>query len=190
METFSTFQYPSPDGRYVLSEMPYQLYDRETGERWTVVAEDEQASFLRWSPDGRLMLFNLTYELEESGVSDLKVLLVVDAETRARWVVTPEDKVALHAAWSPDGQTIAYLQCDPPTTGCGNPELWLTSPDGTSRHRIPMEPIHCSRIAWTPDGTHLVLETNREPAIWSVRVDGSDLHPIADGQNPQVLPSP
>jgi hypothetical protein len=34
-----------------------------------------------------------------------------------------------------------------------------------------------------------VLETNREPAIWSVRVDGSDLRPIADGQNPQVMPA-
>ena len=191
VEPFSTFQYPSPDGRYVLSELPHQLYDRETGEQWIVIEEKENASFLRWSPDGRLMIFSLTYKLEESGVSDLRILFVVDAETHTRWVVTSEDKVALNAVWSPDGQTITYLQCDPPTTGCGNPELWLTSPDGTNRHRIPMEEsIHCTQLSWTPDGSRLVFETTRDPSIWSVRLDGTDLRSIADGQNPQVLPVP
>lgn len=201
VEPVSTLQHPSPDGRYVLSGhkfrgldpdyLPYQLYDRETGEQWTVTRKDRQARFLGWSPDSRLMLFNLTYELEDSGVKDLEVLLIVDAETHTRRVVTPEDRVAHDAVWSPDGQTIAYLQCDPPTTGCGNPELWLTSPDGASRRRIPMEEsIHCTQISWTPDGSRLVFETTREPRIWSIRLDGTDLRPIAHGQDPQVLPAP
>lgn len=199
VESFSAFQYPSPDGRYVLSGrrfrgldpnyLPYQLYDRETGEQWMVTDEDVPARFLGWSPDGRLMFFDLTYEREV-----LDVLLVVDAETRARRVVTPEDKAAYPygVAWSPDGQTIAYLQCDLPTTACMNPELWLTSPDGTNRRRVPMEEsIHCAQISWTPDGSRLVFETSSlEPSIWSVRVDGTDLRPIAHGHNPQVLLTP
>jgi len=95
------------------------------------------------------------------------------------------------AAWSPDGQTIAYMQCDPLRTGCGNPELWLTSPDGTNRRQIPMEEsIHCTQLSWTPDGSRLVFETTREPSIWSVRLDGTDLRPIADGHKVQVLPAP
>ncbi len=201
---FSAFQYPSPDGRYVLSGhnfrgldpsyLPYQLYDRETGEQWMVTEKEEQAGFLRWSPDGRLMLFSVIYEEEESKVGkEIEYLLVVDAETRERQVISPEDKVAygLSAAWSPDGQTIAYMQCDPPRTGCGNPELWLTSPDGVNRHRVPTEEsIHCTQLSWTPDGSRLVFETTLEPSIWSVRLDGTDLRPIADGQDPQVLPAP
>jgi WD40 repeat protein len=197
-ETVSTLQYSSPDGRYVLSGhdfrgldpeyLPYQLYDRETGEQWMVTDEDVPAHFLGWSPGSRLMLFDLTYEWE---VHD--VLLVVDAETRARRVVTPDDSTveSSGAAWSPDSQTIAYLQCDLPTTACMNPELWLTSPDGVNRRRIPMEEsIYCTQLSWTPDGSRLVFETTREPSIWSVRLDGTDLRPIADGQDPQVLPAP
>ncbi len=187
VEPFSTFQYPSPDGRYVLSvsELPYQLYDRETGEQWEI---NERAVFLSWSPGSRWMLFNLTYEREV-----LDVLLVVNAETRARWVITPEGKTVDGSctAWSPDGRTIAYRQCDIPTTACMNSELWLTSPDGTNRRRIPMdESLHFEQISWTPDGSRLVFETLREPRIWSAWVDGTDLRPIAHGQYLQVLPVP
>ncbi len=191
-EPVSAIQWPSPDGRYVLSGL--QLHDRETGEQWEVIGEDRRAIFLGWSPAGRLMLFSVIYEEEESEVGkEIEWLLVVDAETQEQRLISSEDKVAhgLSAAWSPDGQTIAYMQCDPPRTGCGNPELWLTSPDGTNRHRIPMEEsIHCTQLSWTPDGSRLVFETTREPSIWSVRLDGTDLRPIADGQNPRVLPVP
>ena len=191
----STLQYPSPDGRYVLSGhnfrgldphyQPYQLDDRETGERWTVTDAEVPARFLGWSPHGRLMLFDLNYERDV-----LDILVVVDAKTRMRQVITPEGKTTYPdaVAWSPDGQTIAYPQCDPPTTACMNPEVWLSSPDGANRRRIPMEEsMHTYRIAWAPDGSRLVFETTRQPHIWSVRVDGTDLRPIANGQDPQVL---
>ncbi len=199
-EAVSTFRYPSPSGRYVLSGhnlrgveqeyLPYRLYDRETGEEWAVTDESIPARFLGWSPDSRLMLFSLLLVEKR----EAEPLLVVDVETRTRRVITPEDKVAGGAVWSPDAQTIAYYQCNSPRDACVNPELWLTSPDGANRRRISKEEFILpgyEPISWTPDGSRLVIELwDVTPSIWSVRVDGTDLRPIAEGQNPQVLPAP
>jgi hypothetical protein len=198
-ELFSAFQYPSPDGRYVLSvdPSPYlcQLHDRQTEEQWVVIDEDTPAGFMSWSPKGQLALFILVVEEGKSKVgSKVERLLVLDAETREQRLISPEDKVAhgIGAAWSPDDQMIAYSQCDPPPTFCGNLELWLTSPDGTNRRRIPMEePLFPTQLSWTPDSSRLVFDSPpQEPSIWSIRLDGTDLRPIADGQDPQVLPAP
>jgi len=190
VEPVPAVQWPSPDGRYVLSG--FVLHDRETGEQWEVFEEGGHVAFVGWSPASRLMLFSVVYAEEETEVGkETERLLVVDAETRDRRAISPEDRVAygVSAAWSPDGQTIAYMQCDPPRTGCGNPELWLSSPDGAHRRRIPMEEsMHFTRSSWTPDGSRLVFETTR--GIWSVRIDGTDLRPIAHGYRPQVLQAP
>jgi Tol biopolymer transport system component len=200
IESASSILHPSPDRRYAVSGhvgsvrpdlLPYQLYDRETNERWQITEEGEFTKFLAWSPDSRLMLFGKTRDDVVVGS-----LFVVDVETRTRWVITPQDKVGHSGAWSPDSQTIAYSQCDPPSTACTNPELWLTSPDGTDRRPIPMEEymnrggdltdntiVFVYRIAWTFDGSRLVFKAdNTIPGpenIWSVRVDGTDLRPIA-----------
>lgn len=195
VEPFSAFQYPSPDGRYVLSGPPYRLLDRETGEERVVVEEDDDVSSPLWSPDSQRLLFSLYFYVEDSERVYSSVLLVVDVETGTRWEVTPNDKLALYATWSPDGQTIAYLQCDPPGDACMNPELRLTGPEGTNQRPIPMEsPTHCTELSWTPDGSRLVFEASpvslvREN-IWSIRLNGTDLRPVAYGYGPQVLPTP
>lgn len=199
-EAVSTFRYPSPNGRYVLlghnlrgveqEYLPYRLYDREAGEEWAVTDESIPARFLGWSPDGRLMLFSLLLVEKR----EAEPLLVVDVETHAQRMITPEDKVAGGAVWAPDGQTIAYYQCGSPRDACVDPELWLTSPDGANRRRSLKEKFILpgyEPISWTPDGSRLVIELwDVMPSIWSVRVDGTDLRPIAEGRNPQVLPAP
>lgn len=203
-EPASASQSRSPDGRYVLvgdlmtvrpTAEPYWLYDRETGEQWMVAGENEETKFLGWSPDGRWMLFGLS---EGEGVG---ALFVVGTETRARLTITPPDKIApLGTAWSPDSQTIAYIQCDPPASGCQHRELWLTSPDGSNRRQIPVgiPDFFTERIFWTPDGSQLVFaerlhnplpETNYY-YIWSMRVDGTDLRPIAIGHQNEFQVSP
>lgn len=44
VEPVSAIQWPSPDGRYVLSG--FQLHDRETGGQWKVIEEDRQTIFV------------------------------------------------------------------------------------------------------------------------------------------------
>jgi WD40 repeat protein len=193
--------YLSSNARYVLSErfstswerLPYQLEDRETREQWTVTGEGEPASFLSWSPDSRFILFGPSRETD-----DYAVLFTVDVETLARQVVTPEDKAGQWGAWSPDGQTIAYLQCDLPVSACDNAELWLMNPDGANRRPIPMgdsinrgpvlednKILAIEQLSWISDGSRLLFEAHNtfyqlHENIWSVRLDGTDLRPIAD----------
>lgn len=206
-ELSSAAQRQSPDGRYILlgelltvrpTSEPYWLYDRETGERWALTGEDEETKFLSWSPDSRWILFGLSREGEGPDT-----LFVVDVETRTRRMLTPADKTVCGvAAWSPDSRAIAYFQCGPYTCGGANCELWLIAPDGSNQRTVPVSvsDFYIERMAWTPDGSQLVFneslhnplpETNYN-YIWSVRVDGADLRPIAIGhqQEFQVLPQP
>jgi predicted small lipoprotein YifL len=196
-EAMSSILYLSPNGRYALSghpgdvrpeSLPYQLQDRETGEQWAVTEDNEATKFLSWSPDSRWMLFGLSREGEGPDT-----LLVVDVEAHTRRVLTPAGKTVCIAAWSPDSRSIAYPQCGLYDCGGPNCELWLTAPDGSNQRTIPasISDFYIERMAWTPDGSRLVLNNWFDNHVWSVRVDGTDLRLIAGGQRWfQVLPSP
>ncbi|MGQ9553285.1 MAG: hypothetical protein ACUVWR_04115 [Anaerolineae bacterium] len=217
-EETSTIHRCSPNGRYILfgqyfwppyfkpESVPYELLDTETGERWAVIEASERARFEAWSPDGKFMLFSLLPD------PDFASLMVVNIETRTRKVITPPDEAAAAPAWAPDGGTIAYEECGAYLSGCGCPELWLTSPDGENRRKVLMgEKLACQGeskataplvdviyavydMSWTLDGKRLVFSAAHNfpihEDIWSVRVDGTDLRPLAQGRSPRVLPSP
>jgi serine/threonine protein kinase/Tol biopolymer transport system component len=81
--------------------------------------------------------------------------------------------VAQSAAWSPDGQMIAY--------GNGN-DLFVAKSDGSEPHKIATAPDRVFDLAWSPDaavlrfrvaGTFIALG-----ALWQVSVDGTNLHPL------------
>jgi WD40 repeat protein len=191
----------SPNGRYWLTcssctagyayecSCQYVLQDRVTGQDLPVAESLEWPSFGGWSPDGHLMLFA---GMESDRDPPVRPLVIVDAATQETWKIVPEDQTIGSAAWSPDGQTLAFIQCNP----CG-PEtslpcsrtctLWLADQRGDNPQRIPVDiplayagPAMC--LAWTPEGSRLVfaragpvLNTH---TIWTVRVDGTDLQPI------------
>ena len=209
----STLQHPSPDGRYLLSGdrsiflrrgldcVPYRLQDLETGEEWQVTEQSDVATFLGWSADSRYMLFSRFYPQGER-----QALLIAETQTKKRWLLTPEDKVVRAAAWSPDGRHIAYVQCDPPIDACSNTELWLVDPEGEAKKAVSLDTVTrllqsggpgvgtyalVFGLGWSPGGSRLVFqrfETLLTPeTIWSIRIDGTDLRPLAEGQNPQVV---
>lgn len=216
-EPAATITHCSPDGRYLLSgqyfrppyykpeTVPYELLDLTSGESWMVTDEDDNAKFESWSPDGRFLLFSLYRD------PDFTSLMTVDLETWERRVISPPDEAATFPAWSPDGELIVYQECGAWRSGCGCPELWLTSPDGGNRHIVPMgENLACQGgpksagpyidviyaaydIHWTPDGARLVFSAAHNfrilEDIWSVKIDGTDLRPLVEGRYPRVLPA-
>jgi Tol biopolymer transport system component len=120
----------------------------------------------------------------------------------ARLILDGGDEVhLLFASWSPDGQTLAFHQCD--TTKreyplqLGHCSLGLVKRDGSDPMVIlDTVPTKAREIKWHPDGSRLLLigssaNVNTVPVVWSVRPDGTDLRPIInDAGNVKVLCEP
>jgi len=83
------------------------------------------------------------------------------------------DLIVDHAAWSPDGERIAY------TKGC---DLYLAKSDGTDPRKLVTLPGHIEGLSWSPDGRILRLPVRilgRDASeFWDVAADGTGLHRV------------
>ncbi len=76
------------------------------------------------------------------------------------------------AAWSPDGQKLAYF---------AGTDLYVAKADGTEPRKLVTAPGGAWWLRWSPDGTRLRFTGRRQDkmhsiAIWEVSADGSNLH--------------
>ena len=89
------------------------------------------------------------------------------------------DAVGDAAAWSADGQWLAY--------GDGG-RIFVAKADGTESHQILTLNSLVEDIVWSPDGSHLRLGTSQEfgaaigqHLFWEAAADGSHLHRLLPG---------
>ncbi|MGO9403475.1 MAG: protein kinase domain-containing protein [Terriglobales bacterium] len=86
------------------------------------------------------------------------------------------DIVTHGAAWSPDGRHLVF---------CKASDLYQANADGTDPHKLltvsgtPISP------RFSPDGSRIRFDRaeNDLYALWELRADGSDLHPVLPGHN-------
>jgi Tol biopolymer transport system component len=107
--------------------------------------------------------------------------------------------IASDPDWSPDGQKIAYIDCDPvgPTTyTCG---IFVMSDSGANRTRLT--DASDSRPTWSPDGTQIAFSRQEPtqgnfPNIYRMNTDGTGQTPVTtdapwdDAPSWQPLPGP
>jgi Periplasmic component of the Tol biopolymer transport system len=140
----------------------------------------------RWSPDGRRIAFESGRDglVPAPGYLRFTDLFVADADgSRIRNLTGTPTTYESWAAWSPDGNTIAYSRRDSSGT-----QVFLVNADGTNPR--PLRPRDKDYVdeapAWSPDGSKLAIsafEVNHPfatdtYAILTVNVDGSDAHLI------------
>lgn len=80
------------------------------------------------------------------------------------------DEDNFDAAWSPDGQWLAFTR---------QRNLVVARPDGTDTHIVAGR--GASQPTWSPDGTRLVYAGH--PGLWMVDADGSDPHQLVAGEH-------
>lgn len=82
-------------------------------------------------------------------------------------------------AWSPDGQTIAFV-----SNRDGNMEIYAVSLDGSNLRRLTAHEADDWAPAWSPDGRRIAFWSEREGGVAEVYVmdaDGSNVRRITSG---------
>lgn len=121
-----------------------------------------------WSPDGRRIAF---IDTQKGIPARIWVAAVDGSGARA---ITPRGPMPSHLAWGPDGR-IAFT-FDPN----GTPRLGIVAADGSGR-RTAGQGIR--DVAWSPDGTQLVVEAAADHTIAVIGSDGA-VRPIGSGSAP------
>jgi len=120
-----------------------------------------------WSPDGAFIVFTSS----RSGDGDLYLIDVARIELPPRRLTAIPRASELHAAWSPDSRSIAFVGHGP--TG---DHLWLTTPDEappTQLTHLPGSQLHPS---FSPEGSQLAFYAS-EPSSEDFGLYIMDLRP-------------
>ena len=121
---------------------------------------------ISWTPDASRL-----YYIQAAGVTFGRIFSVARVGGEPRQVT---DGFAYAAMLSPDGNTLAALMREG-ENGKEQRVLTLTSPPGSSPKRLRTIPgvSHQSRIAWSPDGSKILL-SSQEPQFWVVDAHSGD----------------
>jgi eukaryotic-like serine/threonine-protein kinase len=137
------------------------------GEVAHVAVPDRNMLLLDVSPDGATLLV-AEEEGQTSWMGPLWALPVLGGSPQRLG-----DAVGQAAAWSPDGQMIAYAN--------GN-DLFLAKSDGSEPHKLVSAPDRVFDLAWSPDGAVIRFRVagilTAFGALWQVSVNGTNLHPL------------
>jgi Tol biopolymer transport system component len=156
-----------------------QLFTRLTEEPFDEISP-------AWAPDGSLIAFTSNHGPYEPFLNPYELFVMhTDGSSKER-IVGGEDIYGitgsiLHPAWSPDSQEIVFnvmtgLYRHPDTF------VYTASRDGSDVRQLTYLPHEENmnktdfRPQWSPDGTQILFESNREPSgLYLMNSDGSDL---------------
>ena len=157
-----------------------QLFDVDARKAEVLTSGNYDEKDASWSPDGRLIAFVSNHEKDPDRIDNTDIFVVeAKAGAEPRQLTTFPGPDGGRPSWSPDSQSIAYLQGDEPkysaynlnklavVRAAGGPSRLLT----TSLDRAVQGPI-----AWSADGKTLTFVVQDDRITYAARM------PLAGGQ--------
>ena len=169
----------SPDGRTIafFSGAKIYLMNADGSEHRTLTGPlGGRKRALAWSPDGRKLAF-----LAQAGCGDFCFsLYVVNSDGSGLRNLTsklvagghPGAGPASDPAWSPDGQTVAFVRLN---ASLGHP-IYVVKADGSGLRNLTPKPVGAyADPAWSPDGRKIAFVSERDgnSEVYVINANGS-----------------
>ena len=150
------------------------VMDRDGSNRQRLTQSPGHDTDPSWAPDGSA----ITFQSDRDGQFEIYVL-PLGGSTPVRITQHPDGDVS--PQWSPDGSTIMFVRFQ----SGSNSGIYLMNPDGTNVRQVPLAFQADSRggIAWSPDGTRIIVTEESVFDIWTMRPDGSEAVRLTDSPN-------
>lgn len=135
-----------------------------------------------WSPDGKYLAFTDKSFLASQGSTSIVLLSIEDLETR-RLTLPPAQSVSdWHAAFSPDGQTLAFTRW----IRFGVGDIFLVPIRGGEPKRLTFDNQGILGLGWTADGQSIMFLSSRGGdsfRFWKISAAGGTPEPLEIGLN-------
>jgi Tol biopolymer transport system component len=147
-------------------------------------ADPAESPGVVWSPDGERVLFERTLEdpnRDELPYGNAEIFVANSDGTDVR-NLTRNDADDRDAAWSPDGEQIAFVRYHSYAE-----RLWIMNADGEHPHPITKGMDEVTTLAWASNGGQITFggsdpddDYARTP-LWVVNVDGTGFRKLTPG---------
>ena len=134
------------------------------------------------SPDGKWIVFTVEIPDKEAN-KNRSDLWIISSEGGTPRQFTKDSTNEKHAAWSPDGKTIAFE-----SNSTGSYQIWLIDADGTHERRFSPTSTESTEPVWSPDGKSIAYvsevfpEFSSKPFAESDRLNKQKLDELANGK--------